>query len=227
MSHAQKSQKTERKMMRRKAISLCLLAILLFYQLPLAVAQQNEKITIAVVDFYNTGRNKENDYLMETIPESIVTTMAKSGKIEIVERARLKETLDEMVYNMAGIIDEKTAAKVGKAVGANAILLGSFAEIEKEIQINARLIDVETSKIIAAESVRGTLGKDNFALMDEIAESMEQKLFPPPEEPKIEKPFYKKWWFWTITGVAVAGGVFAATYDSEDDETGGKVTIWW
>ena len=32
---------------------------------------------------------------------------------------------------------------------------------------------------------------------------------PPTPSPRADKPAYKKWWVWTIVGVAVAGGVAA------------------
>ncbi len=33
---------------------------------------------------------------------------------------------------------------------------------------------------------------------------------PPPADQPASKPVYKKWWFWTIVGVVVAGGVAGA-----------------
>jgi hypothetical protein len=40
---------------------------------------------------------------------------------------------------------------------------------------------------------------------------VERKPPPPPAAPAaVERPFYTKWWFWTIVGVAVTGGVTAA-----------------
>jgi len=40
-----------------------------------------------------------------------------------------------------------------------------------------------------------------------------QELPPMQEVESIQerKPFYKKWWFWALVGVAVAGGVVGAT----------------
>ncbi len=35
------------------------------------------------------------------------------------------------------------------------------------------------------------------------------ELTAPPVAPRADKPTYKKWWVWTIVGVAVAGGVAA------------------
>ena len=41
-------------------------------------------------------------------------------------------------------------------------------------------------------------------------------------EPREDKPFYKKWWFWTVIGTVVAGGAAAGFYllFSEDEQLG-------
>jgi tetratricopeptide (TPR) repeat protein len=57
---------------------------------------------------------------------------------------------------------------------------------------------------------------------------LQLKLMPAPRRPKEKKPpvvikttpFYKRWWFWTLVGVAVAGGaVGTAVAMQPEDET--------
>ena len=155
---------------------------MLFYGAVFPFSPLDDKIVIAVVDFRNTGNDKSYDYLEDTIPEAIITYLAKGGNVEIVERSRLKDALKELELGMTGIIDEQTAVEVGRAVGANAILLGSFVSIGDVIRINARLIDVKTSRIIKAETVQGGVGKEIFNLMDEMARSIETQLIGEAEQ---------------------------------------------
>ena len=122
----------------RKSFSLVLISTLLFYETVFPFSLLDDKIVIAVVDFRNTGNDESYDYLENTIPEAIITYLAKAGNVEIVERSRLKDALKEMELGMTGIIDEQTAIEVGKAVGASAILVGSFGSIGDVIRINAR-----------------------------------------------------------------------------------------
>ena len=191
--------------------------------LDLARAEAAKEI-IAVVDFRNISDTKELDYLTKAIPESIITYLGKSGRIEIVERSRMKAALEEMKLGMTGIVDEQTAVEVGKAVGANAIMVGSFVKSEDQIMINARLIDVQTSRIIAGDQRRGRVGTEIFDLMEQVAEGMQAKLLEGKEEKTIEiqaipisripgkrisKPVYKKWWFWAILAAGLGGGIAA------------------
>lgn len=225
----------------RKLVSFVLIVIFFVYELAFPLVFQEDKIVIAIVDFRNTGQNEKLDYLENTIPEAIITRMAKSGQTEIVERARLQEALKEMELGMAGIVDEQTAVELGRAVGATAILLGSFVSIGELIRINARLIDVKTSRIIKAESVQGRIGEEIFDLMDQMAESMQVQLVGEPgqtvqvqpitiiekEEKKVTKvrPFYKTWWFWTIAGAGVVGGIVVLLPPKEKKDATVNITV--
>lgn len=220
----------------RKFLYWPLVLMLLFYETVFPLSPLDDKIVIAVVDFRNTGNDKSYDYLENTIPEAIITNLAKGGNVEIVERSRLTEALKEMELGMTGIIDERTAIEVGKAVGANAILLGSFVSIGDVIRINARLIDVETSRIIKAETVQGGVGEEIFSLMDEMARSIEAQLIGETEQVEqiqpiqvdespeirtssaIAKPFYKSKWFFAAVGVGIAGGAAIAISSGGGDD---------
>lgn len=219
-----------------KFLSWPLILTLLFYGTVFPFSPLDDKIVIAVVDFRNTGNNESYNYLENTIPEAIITRLAKGGNFEIVERSRLTEALKEMELGMTGIIDEQTAIEIGRAVGANAILLGSFVSIGNVIRINARLIDVETSRILKAETVQGGVGEEIFSLMDEMARSIEAQLIGETEQvvqiqpiqidkspeirtsPTIGKPFYKSNWFLAAVGVGIAGGAAIAIFSGGGDD---------
>lgn len=238
----------------RKSLSWPLILVLLFCETVFPFSLLDDKIVIAVVDFRNTGNDESYDYLENTIPEAIITYLAKAGNVEIVERSRLKDALKEMELGMSGILDEQTAVEVGKAVGANAILVGSFVSIGDVIRINARLIDVKTSRIIKAEIVQGGVGKEIFNLMDEMASSIEAQLIgeteevaqipqTPPQTPQIPQtpinmgletrthlmtgnPFYKSRWFLAAVGVGIVGGAaIVISSDGGDDKATINISV--
>ena len=238
-----------------KFLSWPLILTLLFCETVFPFSMLDDKIVIAVVDFRNTGNDESYNYLENTIPEAIITYLAKAGNIEIVERSRLKDALKEMELGMSGIMDEQTAVEVGKAVGANAILVGSFVSIGDVIRINARLIDVKTSRIIKAEIVQGGVGIEIFNLMDEMARSIEAQLIGDAEEvaqvpptrrvpptaqvpptpidigletttpPKTGRAFYKSPWFLAAVGVGIAGGAAAFVVSSNADDDNATIKI--
>jgi len=228
----------------KKHIALFILVSFILQTVAIAYPlQKGDKVVIAIVDFKNTSRDESLDYLEKAIPESIITSMAKGGRLEIVERSRLQDAISEMKLGMSGVVDEQTAVEVGRAVGANAILVGSFVRIGSMIQINARLIDVETSRIIKADSKRGRVGEEIFTLMDQTADSMEDQLvgqhpskqiefqhvtsedLQAQQQTSVKRPVYKKWWFWTIIGVGVAGGTAYALSSAGGNDNTSAVSI--
>ena len=214
----------------QKVVSVILVIFLVtnLFDLGPVLAQEARKLTIAVVDFTNTNKDPELDYLVKGIPESIITYLGKRGKVRIVERTRLDAALKELKLGISGIVDEQTAVKVGKAVGATAIIVGSFIRVAGNIRINARLINVQTGEIITAEQVQGPLDQI-FTLMDRTSEAMWAKLVgrpievqqipitPTKREVKAGKPLYKRWWFWGVLLGAVGGGI-AYTASSQQKE---------
>ena len=173
----------------RRIIALFLVAALVL-ELPLPLFSQTKNTArIAIMDFQNTSGNSNLDYLQESIPEMLITNLAKEERLHIVERNRLNDAVKEMQLGMTGLVDQSKAVELGKAVGASAILVGSYLEIGGVIRINARLIDVSSSQVMKAESVQGTSGKEIFNLMDQLATSIINQLVEKKktDEPKVRQ----------------------------------------
>jgi Curli production assembly/transport component CsgG/Tetratricopeptide repeat len=59
-----------------------------------------------------------------TMSELLTTKLVQGNYYKIFEREKLNKILNEQKLAMTGMIDEKTAAQVGKLAGVNAVLLG-------------------------------------------------------------------------------------------------------
>lgn len=175
--------------MKKMITTMLIVGLLLQIALPV-YAQGEAKSSIAIMDFQNTSGKHDLDYLQKSIPEMLITSLAKRGHLNIVERNRLQDALKEMQLGMTGVVDQSKAIELGKAVGASAIMVGSYLEIGGVIRINARLIDVKTSKVLKAESVQGRTGREIFNLMDQLANSIEAQLVGKAAKPtqKTVKP---------------------------------------
>ncbi len=168
----------------KKIIAVFLILGLVFQGTVPLFAQDQQKTSIAIVDFQNTSKNEDLNYLQDAIPEMLITNLAKGGNLNIVERSRLEDAIEEMELGMSGLVDQSRAVEIGKAVGASAIMVGSYLEIGGLIRINARLIDVKSSKVLKAESVQGRSGSEIFNLMDQLASSIEEQLIGKPQDDK-------------------------------------------
>ena len=105
----------------------------------------------------------------------VTSELAKCDKYRVLERSRLKTVIDEQDLQVSGIMDQDTAIKVGKVLGADAVVLGSVTQydmdktqvyvhvipiVSREYNVGAaiRMIDVNTGEVIYAHSASGKSG---------------------------------------------------------------------
>ncbi len=88
----------------------------------------------------------------DKVTDIFVSELSMIPIINIVERYRLKNIIEEQALGQTGLIDNETAAKLGKIVGAEAITVGSI-HVYKEgspeyFGLSFRIVDVESGVII-------------------------------------------------------------------------------
>jgi TolB-like protein len=141
-----------------KRFFVVLLNILVFFLLfqTVSSAADFRKTKIAVLDFQLQGGGFETKDMGTIVAEWFITALVKAGRFEVIERGLIQKLLDEQKLSMSGIVDETTATKIGKVLGVKTIISGSVMKLQDVIEINARIIDVETASIVAAENVKST-----------------------------------------------------------------------
>ncbi len=72
----------------------------------------------------------------------------------IVERAELNDLLQEMKLGESGVIDPKTAARVGKVLGAEAIVIGTISDLDRYFEVVGKLVDVQTGRVMRSSRFR-------------------------------------------------------------------------
>jgi len=160
------------------AVGLILLLGLFFPGLFPAESRAASKTRVAVIDFEQKAFQEfQGKQIGEIVAEWLITSLANTGRFEVVERAQLQKVLKEQQLGISGVINQETAAKVGELLGVKVIVSGSVIQIGNTYDVNARLINVQDGSIIKAERVRG-VGLDGVErLMDSLAESF-KKEFP-------------------------------------------------
>ena len=138
-----------------KILILLILPVMLQAQ-AWAGASDFRKTKLAVLDFQLQGEGFETQDMGIIVAEWFITSLVKAGRFEVIERGLLSRLLEEQKLSMTGIVDATTATKIGKFLGVKAIISGSVMKLQNVIEINARIIDVETASIIAAENVKST-----------------------------------------------------------------------
>jgi hypothetical protein len=90
----------------------------------------------------------------------------------VIERRLLKKIMEEQKLAMSGVVDESSATQLGKLLGVKVIISGSVMKFENVLEVNARIIDVETATIIAAESVTSSSATGLEQVIAQMAEKI-------------------------------------------------------
>ena len=116
--------------------------------------------TIAVFDFENNGLDSSK---VKILTDRLQSELVKIGGYRIVERSKIENILKEQKFQVSGLVEEEDLIDLGKILGAEMVLLGSFGKLDDIYTVSARLVDSETSEIV--ETAFYDTGKTVYSLL--------------------------------------------------------------
>ncbi|MFQ5656097.1 MAG: FlgO family outer membrane protein [Candidatus Methylomirabilales bacterium] len=137
------------------ALSIITLLILLMVGVASARAQEPSAAqTVCVLDFNRLGDDASLDWLRQGLAVMMISTMNRISPYQVIERAHLREILQEHGLVASGLVDMDTAIRQARLAKAQLLLLGSFARQRDRVVIQARLIRVSDQRILAQATWR-------------------------------------------------------------------------
>lgn len=128
------------------------------------LAQDDMRPTVAVLPFVNSAigaSNAELAPLSKGIADLLLTDLAQNTGIRVVERENIQKLLDEQNLARDGRVDDATAARIGKLLGAKHMVTGTFVtDRSGTMVITVKSIDTETGRIEYTDMDRDKT--DNF-----------------------------------------------------------------
>ena len=148
------------------------LLLLLAFGLAFAAAKPAAAATdgarrIAVLYFENSG-NPDLEMLKLGLAEMLISDLAGQPGIEVIERGRINDLLGELDLQRTDKVDQDTAVQLGKLLGVERVVVGSYFELMGQFQLLGRVIEVETGVIIGASQHNGAVA-DFMTLEDQLA----------------------------------------------------------
>jgi len=132
-----------------------------------------EKAKIAILEFQGLNEQAKKDNMGKMVTEIMTTSLVNSRAFNIIEREKLSKVLKEFQLIQTGLIDATSAKEIGKILGADAIITGSVMMLRQRLRLDARIIDVGTGAIVAAENTLGNVDIQSLGLMcDRIVDSI-------------------------------------------------------
>lgn len=146
---------------------------------------------IAILEFEPVTARAKSSEKGRLVSEMLTTAAVNSGRFEVVERRIISRLLEELEFGERGLTYTSAALKVGAMAGATAIVGGSVAEEDGKARIDARLIDVESGRILWAGVAMGPAGLSGvsgaadrlFADLAAFAEAERRREAAPPTPP--------------------------------------------
>lgn len=133
--------------------------------------------TVAVFDF------ECDDYAfydkVATMTDLLCHQLIQDGNVTLVERKNLDYVKNEMKFQMEGWTDPDTVKQAGKMLNADCIIVGSVATLGCPLYITARMIEVETGKILHSAKMSLDVWKDYEKQLPKFAADCVDKLPTP------------------------------------------------
>lgn len=119
-------------------------------------APEGRQLRVAVADFPDL--QGVTSALGRYIASRLTTRLAQSPKFFVIERQRLGQILAELKFGMSDLVDPAKVKQLGRMVGVEAVVVGTVADLGNQVDIDARMIEIETTHMLLG--VTATLGKD-------------------------------------------------------------------
>ena len=139
----------------------------------LNVRQVGSRLCLAVGSFERKTIGPRRD-LSHGVEDLLTGAMRKRHRFRAVDRRRLKEVLKELKLSQSGLVDEGSALEAGRILAADGMLFGSVLERADSVEVYVRLVDTETTEILAAVDVYGE-GVD-IGKLRELSKGIDLKL---------------------------------------------------
>ena len=153
-----------------------LLGLIAFIILPTNYLEA-AKPRVAVIPFDNQSARQSTAQIESAIEETranVEIDIVQTGKFDPLTRTDLKKLLDEIKLDQTALVDPATAAKYGKMVGAQYLVLGTVTGLsnkngEMVAHLSLRMIEVETARIYLAGRGSGSSKGDIETALDKAA----------------------------------------------------------
>jgi len=90
----------------------------------------------------------------EYFSEQMNFSLSRNKVFRVIERKDMQKIIEELKLQTAGIIDDVTAAKAGKLMGARMIFTGRVYEVGETYEIFMKMLRVETGEILSVNKLR-------------------------------------------------------------------------
>jgi TolB-like protein len=209
-------------------IRFVLFVFLISIAAPAILGQENKlqkkKLNIAVLEFEPRGGVSKED--AASLSDAFQGQIIETNEFIVVDRNRIKAILQEQGFQQSEACSQvECIVEVGKILKVEKMFAGTIGKVGKIFTINVQVIDIGTAQIEQNKSRRhdGAVEDLLTEIIPEIAVEMSKELTGKDVKVSTGTTGGSSSWLWyTLGGVAVAGGAAALILSQKKDESTSK-----
>lgn len=128
--------------------------------------------TLWLVGLEEKGDLPFRDGENEVFTDLLANELQRTGKIQLIDRQILDRLLDELQLGSSSLANQDAALRIGRLMAARLLLSGRIHRQANQTLINLKVIETETSKIIASFSVELRAGETLFQAAERMADEI-------------------------------------------------------
>lgn len=152
-----------------KSLTIAILSVLTL--LTGVVDALAEKHTAAVMPLERGAGGAEYEGFGRALADMMVTDFSRAEVLQLVERTQLKLILDELKLAKTGYLNKKTAQRLGRGLGAEFVITGTFTVVDETFVMNCRIFEVESGAILKSAQSTGEVA-DFVAVEKDVVEKL-------------------------------------------------------
>jgi TolB-like protein len=193
-----------------------IITLLMFCSFHLSLKAQDKKPLVAVLDLQVSGGILKSEAL--ALSDRLRSELQGLKKFDLIERSQMDALLKEQEFSMSEF-SEDAAAKAGKLLSAEQVVVGTIGKVGRTYTVDVRLIDVTTGKVINSSQ------QDYEGPTEGLVQVIRNvaRTFAGLTPLKIKLASNTKWYI--ISGAAIAGGGAAALMLMQKDKKSGVTSF--
>jgi serine/threonine protein kinase len=117
--------------------------------------KQSSKRSVAVIGFKNQTGDRAFDYLQETIPNLLITSLEQSGHFRVTSWQRLQDLLTQTGKTGTAVLDEDTGFEICRKEGIEALVVGFYSKAGETFVTDVKVLDASTKQLLKAAQSKG------------------------------------------------------------------------
>ncbi|HEX9933560.1 MAG TPA: tetratricopeptide repeat protein [bacterium] len=116
--------------------------------------------SVAVLSFLSLSDNREWEPLQTGLAEMIITDLSQVEGLEVAERLKVDQLMDELQLSASGLADENTSLRFGKLVGVRNLVKGSYLVMgDRKMTLDAGVFQAANPAQPTSYSLDGNLAR--------------------------------------------------------------------